>query len=186
MMRRSRACVRRSLNCGYSFRARSRLCAAFSGVMVSISERAGCMMLPHAIWGVSSRGGRAAANLSLHGWLSSATFSSEKTAVSAVGVSAAGISAGSSAPSSTASTYSAANDDASTSIDIILDAVTSAMAEGLEERKVEKLDAPEDKDSEEAEAPAAGKRRRVRRNEAPAAEKVEVTEEIKEETPAAE
>ena len=79
-----------------------------------------------------------------------------------------------------------ANDDASTSIDIILDAVTSAMAEGLEERKVEKLDAPEDKDSEEAEAPAAGKRRRVRRNEAPAAEKVEVTEEIKEETPAAE
>ena len=60
-----------------------------------------------------------------------------------------------------------ANDDASKSIDIILDAVCAAMAEGLEERKVEKIDAPEDKDAE-GEAPA--KRRRVRRNEAPAAE----------------
>ena len=58
-----------------------------------------------------------------------------------------------------------ANDDASKSIEVILDAVCSAMAEGLEERKVEKVDAPEDKDGE-----AAGKRRRVRRSEAPAAE----------------
>ncbi|MDE6010595.1 MAG: 30S ribosomal protein S2 [Muribaculaceae bacterium] len=63
-----------------------------------------------------------------------------------------------------------ANDDASKSIDVILGAVTSAMAEGLEERKVEKTDAHEEE--KEAEAPVAGKRRRVRRNEnveAPAA-----------------
>ncbi len=57
-----------------------------------------------------------------------------------------------------------ANDDASKSIELILDAVTSAMAEGLEERKVEKADQPEDKE-EGASAPAAGKRRRVRRQE---------------------
>ena len=56
-----------------------------------------------------------------------------------------------------------ANDDASKSIELILDAMTSAMAEGLEERKVEKLDAAEEKD-ENAEA-TTGKRRRVRRNE---------------------
>lgn len=58
-----------------------------------------------------------------------------------------------------------ANDDASKSIEIVLDAVCSAMAEGLEERKAEKLDAP----AEEA-APAAPKRerRRVRRAEADA------------------
>jgi small subunit ribosomal protein S2 len=59
-----------------------------------------------------------------------------------------------------------ANDDASKSIDIVLEAVCAAMAEGLEERKVEKIDAPEDKEAD-GEAPA--KRRRVRRNEAPAA-----------------
>ena len=63
-----------------------------------------------------------------------------------------------------------ANDDASNSIDVILGAVCSAMAEGLEERKVEKVDAPEDK---EGEAPAPGKRRRVRRSEAPVAEAAE-------------
>ena len=83
-----------------------------------------------------------------------------------------------------------ANDDASKSIEVILDAVCGAMAEGLEERKIEKIDAPEEK--EETEAPAPGKRRRVRRNEAaatpaPAAEeaKEEVKEEVKE-APAAE
>ena len=59
-----------------------------------------------------------------------------------------------------------ANDDASKSIEVILDAVCSAMAEGLEERKVEKLDAAE-KDQENEEAPAANKRRRVRRNDLP-------------------
>ena len=60
-----------------------------------------------------------------------------------------------------------ANDDASKSIDIVLEAVCSAMAEGLEERKVEKIDNPEEKEQAEGEAPA--RRRRVRRNEAPAA-----------------
>ena len=59
-----------------------------------------------------------------------------------------------------------ANDDASKSIELILDAVTSAMAEGLEERKIEKIDAPEEKNEEAA--PAPGKRRRVRRSEKPA------------------
>jgi len=72
-----------------------------------------------------------------------------------------------------------ANDDASKSIEVILDAICSAMAEGLEERKVEKLDVPEDKE-ENGEAATPGKRRRVRRNdsakeaapvEAPTAEK---------------
>ena len=58
-----------------------------------------------------------------------------------------------------------ANDDASKSIELILDTVTAAMAEGLEERKIEKIDAPEEKDEE---APAPGKRRRVRRAEKPA------------------
>jgi len=61
-----------------------------------------------------------------------------------------------------------ANDDASKSIEIILDSLTAAIAEGLEERKVEKADEPEQK--EEGNRPAPGKRRRVRRNEAPAAE----------------
>ena len=80
-----------------------------------------------------------------------------------------------------------ANDDASKSIEIILDSVCAAMAEGLEERKIEKIDAPEDK--EEGDAPAPGKRRRVRRNEerAAAPAEVEVKEEVNvEEAPAAE
>ena len=66
-----------------------------------------------------------------------------------------------------------ANDDASKSIEIILDTVCGAMAEGLEERKAEKVDAP----AAEGEATAAPKRerRRVSRKaeaaaEAPAAE----------------
>ena len=75
-----------------------------------------------------------------------------------------------------------ANDDASKSIEVILDAVCGAMAEGLEERKVEKIDTPEEK--EEGEASSAGKRRRVRRNEerAAAPAEAEATEEVKEET----
>ena len=68
-----------------------------------------------------------------------------------------------------------ANDDASKSVEVILDAVCSAMAEGLEERKVEKLDAPEEKEA--SEAPAPGKRRRVRRSETPKAEEAANTEE---------
>ena len=81
-----------------------------------------------------------------------------------------------------------ANDDASKSIEIVLDTVCSAMAEGLEERKVEKID-EEAKDEEEA-APVAGKRRRVRRSEvaeAPAAEpQAEKAAEAPAEAPAAE
>ena len=77
-----------------------------------------------------------------------------------------------------------ANDDASKSIEVILDAVCGAMAEGLEERKVEKLDTPEDKE----EGDNNNKRRRVRRNgdrnEAPAAEVAE--EVVVAEAPAAE
>jgi len=83
-----------------------------------------------------------------------------------------------------------ANDDASKSIEIVLDAVCSAMAEGLEERKAEKLDAP----AEEAPAAPAAKRerRRVRRNEADApvaeapATEAPVAEAPAEEAPAAE
>lgn len=72
-----------------------------------------------------------------------------------------------------------ANDDASKSIELILNAVCSAMAEGLEERKVEKIDNPEDK--EEGAEPVAGKRRRVRRNEpSKEQEEVEATAEVKE------
>lgn len=61
-----------------------------------------------------------------------------------------------------------ANDDASKSIEVILDAICSAMAEGLEERKIEKLDQAEEKEEGEANA-TPGKRRRVRRNEERAA-----------------
>ncbi len=75
-----------------------------------------------------------------------------------------------------------ANDDASKSIEVILDAICAAMNEGLEERKIEKIDTPED--TEEGEAAAPGKRRRVRRNEerAAAPAEAEVKEEVKEET----
>ena len=57
-----------------------------------------------------------------------------------------------------------ANDDASKSINLILDTVCGAMAEGLEERKVEKLDSA-DEDKVEATEAAPGKRRRMRRGE---------------------
>ena len=76
-----------------------------------------------------------------------------------------------------------ANDDASKSIEVILDAVCSAMAEGLEERKVERLDAPEDKEAAEGES--APRRRRVRRSEQPAPAAAPAAE-AKAEEPAAE
>ncbi|MCM1153424.1 MAG: 30S ribosomal protein S2 [Muribaculum sp.] len=75
-----------------------------------------------------------------------------------------------------------ANDDASKSIEVILGAVTDAIAEGLQERKVEKADEVEAK---EEDRPAPGKRRRVRRNAAPAKEEVVAEVEVKE-APAAE
>lgn len=61
-----------------------------------------------------------------------------------------------------------ANDDASKSIELILDTVCAAMLEGLDERKVEKVD---EDNKDVAEAPAKPKRARVaRRKAAPAAE----------------
>jgi small subunit ribosomal protein S2 len=57
------------------------------------------------------------------------------------------------------------NDDATKSIEIVLDTVCAAIAEGLQERKVEKVDAAEEGENEETAAAAPGKRRRVRRNE---------------------
>ena len=77
-----------------------------------------------------------------------------------------------------------ANDDASKSIELILDTVCSAMNEGLEERKIEKVDAKE----AEGDAAPRRERRRVSRKSAEApAEAAEAPE--KEETaeaPAAE
>ena len=79
-----------------------------------------------------------------------------------------------------------ANDDASKSIELIAGALVAAMAEGLEERKAEKLD----NEAADAEAPAAPRRerRRVRRNDAPAAEGEEAAAEApaEAEAPAAE
>lgn len=69
-----------------------------------------------------------------------------------------------------------ANDDASKSIELIAGTLVKAMAEGLEERKAEKLDAPAEEEAPAAAAPKR-ERRRVRRNapeaEAPAAESAE-------------
>ena len=78
------------------------------------------------------------------------------------------------------------NDDASKSIEIVLDTVCAAMAEGLEERKAEKADAPA-ADGEEKDAAAPKReRRRIRKAASDAAEKVEVPAETAEEAPAAE
>lgn len=64
-----------------------------------------------------------------------------------------------------------ANDDASKSIEIILDTVCSAMTEGIEERKAEKVDTAAAGEGEAAPAPKR-ERRRIRKAEAeaPAAE----------------
>lgn len=72
-----------------------------------------------------------------------------------------------------------ANDDASKSIEIVLDTVCAAMAEGLEERKAEKVDTAA---AEGEAAPAAPKRerRRVRRNENVEAEAAPAEEEAAE------
>jgi small subunit ribosomal protein S2 len=59
-----------------------------------------------------------------------------------------------------------ANDDASKSIEVILDTVCAAMAEGLEERKAEKVD----NQAAGEEAAPKRERRRVRKNEEAAAE----------------
>ena len=66
-----------------------------------------------------------------------------------------------------------ANDDAKDSIDTILSACCAAIAEGLQERKVEKAD--EKASAEQAEEAAEGKKRnsRARKEAAPAAEQAE-------------
>ena len=83
-----------------------------------------------------------------------------------------------------------ANDDASSSIEIILGAVCDAIKEGLEERKVEKADenAAAAQAEADGEAPAPKERRqRVRKTKAAEIEKVaEAKPEAKEEAPAAE
>lgn len=62
-----------------------------------------------------------------------------------------------------------ANDDASKSIEVVLDAVCAAMAEGLEERKAEKVDTEAAGESAEEGAAPKRERRRVRRSEVAAA-----------------
>ena len=84
-----------------------------------------------------------------------------------------------------------ANDDASKSIELILGTLTAAMAEGLEERKVEKVDMEAAGENEEAPAAAPKReRRRVRRNEeaaeAPAEEATEAPAEAQAEEKEAE
>ena len=69
-----------------------------------------------------------------------------------------------------------ANDDASKSIELIAGTLVAAMAEGLEERKAEKLDNEAAEAQNEKEAAAPRQRRRVRRNDAPAAEAAEAPE----------
>ncbi len=70
-----------------------------------------------------------------------------------------------------------ANDDATKSVEVILDACCAAIAEGLEERKVEKVDAAEaEGDEENSEAKKAPRRRTTRARAAKAAETTESTE----------
>ena len=68
-----------------------------------------------------------------------------------------------------------ANDDATKSIEVILDACCAAIAEGLEERKVEKVDAPEaaEGEGENGEAKKAPRRRTTKARAAKAAEGAE-------------
>ncbi|MBO4722886.1 MAG: 30S ribosomal protein S2 [Muribaculaceae bacterium] len=82
-----------------------------------------------------------------------------------------------------------ANDDASKSIDIILNTVCEAITEGIEERKIEKIDNKDEAIEEENEGAAEAKprRERVRRKAAPKAEvKEEPVAEAPAEEPAAE
>lgn len=79
-----------------------------------------------------------------------------------------------------------ANDDASKSIEVVLDAVCSAMAEGLEERKAEKVDTEAVGEGAEEGAAPKRERRRVRRNEVAAAAEEAVPAAEAAEAPAAE
>ena len=70
-----------------------------------------------------------------------------------------------------------ATDDATKSVEVILDACCAAIAEGLEERKVEKVDAAEaEGDDENAEAKKAPRRRTTRARAAKAEEAAEAAE----------
>ena len=88
-----------------------------------------------------------------------------------------------------------ANDDAAKSIELILNAVCTAISEGLEERKAEKVDmeaAGEVSEQEEKEEKAAPKKRttraRIKKEAEPVAEEAPAKEEApaQEETPAEE
>ena len=70
-----------------------------------------------------------------------------------------------------------ANDDATKSVEVILDACCAAIAEGLEERKVEKIDTPATEgDDENADAKKAPRRRTTKARAAKAEEAAEATE----------
>ncbi len=84
-----------------------------------------------------------------------------------------------------------ANDDAKDSVEIILNACCAAMAEGIEERKVEKADekaADAQADGDEEEVKPRRQARKARKEEAPVAEApaAEEAAPAEEETPAAE
>ena len=70
-----------------------------------------------------------------------------------------------------------ANDDASKSIEVILDTVCAAIAEGLEERKVEKIDAKDAAEGEEAKPKRTRITRRNKAAEEAAAENAEAATE---------
>ena len=81
-----------------------------------------------------------------------------------------------------------ANDDATKSIEVILDACCSAIAEGLEERKIEKLDANEPEEEEEEGEEKKEERRERPRRERPRRARIErrPAEEPAQEAPVAE
>ena len=66
-----------------------------------------------------------------------------------------------------------ANDDATRSVEVILDACCAAIAEGLEERKVEKVDAPEAEGAEENAEKRAPRRRTTKARAAKVADAAE-------------
>ena len=66
-----------------------------------------------------------------------------------------------------------ANDDATKSVEVILDACCAAIAEGLEERKVEKVDAPEAEGAEENAEKRAPRRRTTKARAAKVADAAE-------------
>ena len=82
-----------------------------------------------------------------------------------------------------------ANDDAKDSVEVILNACCAAMAEGIEERKVEKADekaADAQADSDEEEVKPRRQARKARKEEAPVAEAPVEAAPVEEAAPAAE